>query len=688
MKKKFLYVLLALVLSFSYCFICYAVENLEDDWTEYDTGDDINVSGGGVAYGLEQDDDCRLYRDFGVDYFSGSFQIDFDLKILTSVPSSACGMMQISNTIGTQWEHMNDPKYAGLSLQVVNPSIPDEVHIALIEIESDLTKHDSSGGASFFVAVEGVQYYCTFERNEDIGSYGEVRLKSFLDVERTINVSEFSMILHEKQDFRYVHAITGYGSATGGYSFIGEMGNISIWNYGGDVPNPYTYPEYDLGGEAVLQGYVQNDDESVIDSGFDVGLSSGNYTWEYTGLTLSDTDIFTYETDNYTIGETYYFRAKAENEYGWGYGLERSFQWSGGLAFAFTTGTATVTQGETGNSSAVFSTFQEPLVSTNVTAYLSTAYPLWVDSENMTLIYAAGGEFVFSTGNTTDIDSGYVLLPDTKYYYRGFLIYAGRGYFSPIRSFITGNVSTGIPDFPLIWIDSVEDVSTSYDVKYVIKATATITYPTENTSRVYEQGFRFSLSKSIGNSLLPPIHEYRVDRVIDSTDILSIGEYWQGTYSQAYWLGNTDWYQGEVLYFQAYIIDDYYDTIYSSLVTFDPSKTSDSGVDGTGVPELINDMLKGVRYRLGLTGVMGTWAFMFLILVLIAVIFAPIMFTQKDNDTAKTAIGIIWAILSMCVVGAFIFTGELGIFPVLILVGALVLAIIIIGGRKLSGGET
>jgi len=103
--------------------------------------------------------------------------------------------------------------------------------------------------------------------------------------------------------------------------------------------------------------------------------------------------------------------------------------------------------------------------------------------------------------------------------------------------------------------------------------------------------------------------------------------------------------------------------------------------------DYFGDIIDDIRNRLGLTGAMGTWAFMALILLLVAVVFASAMFSQKDNETAKTVIGVIWALFSMTVVGAFIFTGELGIWPIVILVGVVVFAVITFMGIKLSGGR-
>jgi len=113
----------------------------------------------------------------------------------------------------------------------------------------------------------------------------------------------------------------------------------------------------------------------------------------------------------------------------------------------------------------------------------------------------------------------------------------------------------------------------------------------------------------------------------------------------------------------------------------------DSPIDSDDVITTFTDVIRNVKESLHLTGIMGTWAFMFMFIMIVSIIFAPLMFSQKENEAAKTAIGIIWAILILTIVGAFVFSGELGVWPIVILSGAFVLTLMVIASIKFSGGN-
>jgi len=67
--------------------------------------------------------------------------------------------------------------------------------------------------------------------------------------------------------------------------------------------------------------------------------------------------------------------------------------------------------------------------------------------------------------------------------------------------------------------------------------------------------------------------------------------------------------------------------------------------------------------------------------------FGSALVSAKD-DVVKRVVAIIWAIISLAVIGGFVFSGQLGIVAILVLVGSAVLVILVIAGLKLSGGNT
>ena len=86
-----------------------------------------------------------------------------------------------------------------------------------------------------------------------------------------------------------------------------------------------TYPAQVNGTEVLLTGEIINigDGEVVDERGFEWGTEPGVYTEEWTETGTFGTGVFTHTTS--FLPGTYYYRAKAHNSYGWGYGQEKSF---------------------------------------------------------------------------------------------------------------------------------------------------------------------------------------------------------------------------------------------------------------------------------------------------------------------------------------------------------------------------
>lgn len=126
---------------------------------------------------------------------------------------------------------------------------------------------------------------------------------------------------------------------------------------------------------------------------------------------------------------------------------------------------------------------------------------------------------------------------------------------------------------------------------------------------------------------------------------------------------------------------------YGSIITFTLESGEVAGVDGSGGLEVIEnfaEMVRNARQSLGMIGVMGTWAFMGLLLLIIALIFGS-MIASTDDNVIKRMASIAWALISIAIVGGFLFTMQLGIWPILILVGATVVFIFIVAGSILGG---
>jgi hypothetical protein len=78
---------------------------------------------------------------------------------------------------------------------------------------------------------------------------------------------------------------------------------------------------------ATLNGTITDTGDTTCDSrGFDWGYETGVYPYDWTENGTFNTGSFDHEVTGLDLSKTVYFRSKAHNSIGWGYGSEKSFQ--------------------------------------------------------------------------------------------------------------------------------------------------------------------------------------------------------------------------------------------------------------------------------------------------------------------------------------------------------------------------
>jgi|GEM_PF-5253699 len=78
--------------------------------------------------------------------------------------------------------------------------------------------------------------------------------------------------------------------------------------------------------EATLNGEITDTGGATVDErGFDWGTESGVYPYSWTEKGAFGVGAFSHALTGLVTGTKYYFRAKAHNAFGWGYGSEKSF---------------------------------------------------------------------------------------------------------------------------------------------------------------------------------------------------------------------------------------------------------------------------------------------------------------------------------------------------------------------------
>lgn len=446
------------------------------------------------------------------------------------------------------------------------------------------------------------------------------------------------------------------------------------------VPVVQTYPAATPGTDGLLLwGVGSTSSGALLTAGFNIGTSSGNYT---NNLAANITDVANFSTiyaaANLTYGQVYYFQAWATNANGIGYGGEQFVQWSPNL-IAVTTGTAIITQTPSVNFSAVFPVNITPIFLTaNVTVELADNVGFSSLIETF-FLQAYNGDWFFSTVNTTGIGSS--LSENTTYFYRGKAEYNNVEYWGSIKQFTTGEVEILSP--PTVTIRSVRDVSDRYGASqgttmWIFEVTTQIT-SNNITDNYYEHGMMF------GESLLTPTVLAQPFQTFWTNDLAP-----DNTYVQIFRLApaHAPWYDGGILFFQAYLQTEYNGMVTSPIVKFTPGTDFElyGLVAGTTSITVISDQVDSLRLRLGLTGIMGAWALLVILELAIALIFGIALIWSQDK-TVKVGIAVAWVITSIGVFSGFLFSGTLGLWSVIIIVSIVAAGMVIFASRKLSGGE-
>lgn len=466
---------------------------------------------------------------------------------------------------------------------------------------------------------------------------------------------------------------TNYRSTNNGASYPTSYANDD-WVFINDDEAPALVPTVMLYNESFIQDGVYLSAHGTLDGGvitdayFEYGTVSETYTDNISfDVLYTNGDFISYLT-GLTIGETYYYRAKALNAQGWGYSEEGTFDYNP-VNLVVNIDAAYIGWNVGGNWTASWIVSLNQQVTSNVSARFSEYVDFSVPID-VYLWSSAGGKYNFSTQNPTAGNYG-VLKPSTTYYCQGLATYNGTVYYSQIRVLETENVTPA--DRPTVEFLEIEDVSSSYsEADYAFKMKGKVN-TTNTTDNVLNQGFAFSLSTSSDGFLLPIVYHYPSYKLNPDN-----------TFELVITITDSNWYTGQKLYFKAYVTTPYHGKVYSPTVYIEPFDEANTGGAEPPSEVSIEEVVDNARNSLGMNGIFGTWAFMGLIELILAMLFGGVCFAV--NGAARVAVGVAWLLCSVAVVGAFMFTGQLGIWPIIILIGGVVSLIVIIVGNKLSGG--
>ena len=184
-------------------------------YTEVDPSTNITVTAARVtATTLARSTAARVVKDFGADYFSGAFVVDFDVRITAETTGATALLCMLSDTAGT----LNSVGAAcGMSYYFGGGS------------DRRLSAVEKAGGVvytpAWSVAALSTTYYLRLRRDPSAGANGTLYLhiaSSAANRTAQVWVATQALALQSLASLRYLHVMTTLGSGSGNFSGWGE----------------------------------------------------------------------------------------------------------------------------------------------------------------------------------------------------------------------------------------------------------------------------------------------------------------------------------------------------------------------------------------------------------------------------------------------------------------------------------
>lgn len=183
-------------------------ENLSE-WTEVDPNTKFEVEGGqwatGTAFdaGINRNESCYVYKDFGAGHFSGVFTHYVKGRFVSSADASLYYPWMLSNAPGTQTS-LTD--FVGFRVTLVSGLAQPQ----LIEQAGGVLGTPTNTGTT---VPESVDHYYEIDYDPDSGTHGTLHLRCYSDAERTVLVTSASRALAAAPNWRYAQTAVSQGNA-------------------------------------------------------------------------------------------------------------------------------------------------------------------------------------------------------------------------------------------------------------------------------------------------------------------------------------------------------------------------------------------------------------------------------------------------------------------------------------------
>lgn len=188
-------------------------------FTEEDPDSQIEVVSSSRAdlTSFSRDESTHLSRDRGVDFYDGDYEIEGTTYMASGASGSAFNnFLVLANLVGDNKEIIDAAGDMHIILDFNgNPRI-----IGLREVVAGTIYTDFSISLDF-----DKEYRCILLRDESIGTYGQLQCLIYDGVSL---VDTLTLLLHEKEDFRYEYATQSFNGGTT-QALNGYVKDFTFW---------------------------------------------------------------------------------------------------------------------------------------------------------------------------------------------------------------------------------------------------------------------------------------------------------------------------------------------------------------------------------------------------------------------------------------------------------------------------
>jgi len=431
------------------------------------------------------------------------------------------------------------------------------------------------------------------------------------------------------------------------------------------IPELIQYPATLSGVTLLVGGQItdKNSSANITRIVWQYGIATGNYSSGYNQLVnLDDDDVITTFFAPVVISPTYYVRIAAWNGYYWGYSDEQIATGNTTFDESYLTLTATISESG-GNYDA------NGNIAVTITGSIENNSGFVVEDLALTWgISADGTGFSYVPSNLfgTFYSYGLYLSGNTTYYAKFGAYLAGSWHYSDIV-----NLTTSAQGLVISWDNPVINTLVASNITGS-SFTAHGNLVSLGGDETYSLGFQIDGTNQAGFTQI--------------LTFVTTGNFSVGAYSQ-----NFSQFPEQTLKYRAYVVTTHskvgvgqWVNVTLSLTSAQPPPTSSSGIPG--ITGDFQTKLREIMASYGMDNLLGHWAFMILVMAVLAIFLGAFIMGNQD-DLAKKVLWLVLGILELAVFAGFVFSGLLGIWAVAILVIVAVGLIIILGGKLLNQGR-